>query len=265
VHPSPEAIVARDHVTHQFVESEGSAPETFAKWLNVATRDEPPPRIPVGFLVRPEFRSYRECVFGGYAFVSCVGSHTLLLTALHVMDEFIKMKGIDATKHNKDYTGEELPKYVTTVRLYDVLQERWMLHELGDAGPMLVLPNSRTADDEPFAFRDIAAFWVKPQIALSPIPLALQDPQPGDPVWLAGAMPDSSRTRRAVCVENTPYGFIFRYEESKEMPKHSSGAPILNREGAVIGINTGLGRLGRYDIGHANPLSSIRTHLTEAR
>jgi hypothetical protein len=180
------------------------------------------------------------------------------------MDKLIKNKRIDTTERNENYTGDELPKHVSSVRLYDVLQERWMLHELGDAGPMLSLPNARTADEEPFAFRDIAAFRVKPQQGLAPLLLADEEPQPGDPVWLAAAMPDGSRTRRAVCVENTRRGFIFRYEDSKEIPKHSSGAPVLDLDGAVVGINTGLGRLGRYEIGHANPLSSIRAHLREA-
>ena len=136
-----------------------------------------------------------------------------------------------------------------------------MLHELGDAGAMLLLPNARTADEEPFAWRDIAAFRVKPQDGLTAVPLAEEEPEPGDPVWLAAAMPDRSRTRRAVCVEKTPRSFIFRYEEAKELPQHSSGAPILDAHGAVVGINTGLGRFAGREFGHANPLSSIRAHL----
>jgi len=83
-------------------------------------------------------------------------------------------------------------------------------------------------------------------------------------VWLAAAMPDGSRTRRGVCVEKTDRTFIFRYDETKEIPKHSSGAPILDRHGEVVGINTGLGRFGDHEFGHANPVSSIRAHLEGA-
>ena len=129
---------------------------------------------------------------------------------------------------------------------------------------MLVLPNARTADDEPFSFRDIAAFRVPHPQGLHPLPLAAKDPEPGDPVWLAAAMLDGTRTRRAVCVEATPRTFIFRYEEAKETPKYSSGSAILNRDGEVVGINTGLGRFGEHEFGHANPLSSIRAHLEGA-
>jgi hypothetical protein len=62
----------------------------------------------------------------------------------------------------------------------------------------------------------------------------------------------------------TPRSFVFRYEEAKGMPKHTSEAPILDGDGAVVGINTGLGRFAGHEFGHANPLSSIRAHLEGA-
>jgi hypothetical protein len=217
-----------------------------------------------GFLVRPEFRLKRGSVFGGYGFIVHFEDRVLLLTALHVMDELIKNKRIDATARNTRYTGRELPALVASVRLYDVLKDRWILHELGDAGPMLTLPDARTGDDEPFAHRDIAAFLVPAQGMLHPAPLAAEVPEPGEPVWLAASMPDGSRTRRAVCVERTERSFVFRYDEPKEMARHSSGTAIVDRHGAVVGINTGLGRYGGRELGHANPVSSIRRHLAGA-
>ena len=65
-------------------------------------------------------------------------------------------------------------------------------------------------------------------------------------------------------MEKTPHSFVFRYDESKEMPTRPSGAPILDEDGAVVGINTGFGRLEGHDIGHANPLRSIRLHLGQS-
>ncbi len=262
VHPNPDVAVSVGASTpHRFTRSEGRLPEQYVSWLETTCPESPPPPVPQGFLVRPEFRSRRESTFGGYAFIARSGTEAYLLTALHVMDELIKNKKIDTTAANPGYTGNELPTHVSSVRLYDVLKDRWMLHELGDAGAMLLLPNARTADEEPFAWRDIAAFRVKPQDGLTAVPLAEREPEPGDPVWLAAAMPDRSRTRRAVCVEKTQRSFIFRYVESKQLPQHSSGAPILDAQGAVVGINTGLGRFSGREFGHANPLSSIRAHL----
>ncbi|HEY4214112.1 MAG TPA: trypsin-like peptidase domain-containing protein [Steroidobacteraceae bacterium] len=240
------------------------------RWLDVAPLRHPAPAVPDGFLLRPEFRYGRESSFGGYGFVVRHESAVFVLTALHVMDEVIKKKELDTTARNASYSGRELPAVVTAVQLYDVLKKQWALYELGTAGPMVCLPNSRTADEEPFAFRDIAAFQMshaqltKAVYSLAPRPLALRDPEPGEPVWLAAAMPDGSRTRQAVCVESAPRGLIFRYVDTKEIAKHSSGAPIVDKEGLVVGINTGLGRLEQYEFGHANPVSSIRTHLAMA-
>ena len=264
----PKNSTTNDVPTHRFARSEGRPQDSIASWLDISSHvhaaslvQEPPP-LPVGFLVRPEFRFGRESVFGGYGFVTWFADNKrFLLTALHVMDELIKIKGIDTTYRNTRYTGRELPAHVHSVRLYDVLKNPWMIHELGDAGPMLVLPNARTADDEPFSFRDIAAFHIKSQYLLGGAPLAKKDADPGEPIWLAAAMPDGSRMRRAVCVEHTPRSFVFRYEEAKEMPKYVSGAPILNRRGEVVGINAGFGRFAGREFGHCNPVSSICAHL----
>jgi hypothetical protein len=65
-------------------------------------------------------------------------------------------------------------------------------------------------------------------------------------------------------VEKTQRSFVFRYEEAKEIPKYTSGAPILDRRGDVVGINTGIGRISGREFGHANPLSSILAHLEGA-
>jgi hypothetical protein len=259
----PNASPAGTPATHRFARSEGSPAAGLAPWLDISSSTYAAPPVPAGFLVRPEFRYGRDSVFGGYGFIIRFEEQTFLLTALHVMDELIKIKRVDTTNRNLCYTGNELPAHVSSVRLYNVLKDPWMLHELGDAGPMLVLPNARTGDDEPFAYRDIAAFRVRSPKLRSAVSLAKKEPEPGEPIWLAAAMPDRSTTRRAVCVERTPRSFVFRYEEEKEMPKYTSGAPILDRHGNVVGINTGIGRFTGREFGHANPLSSILAHLDE--
>lgn len=263
-HPDPDSPEAGGPGAHHFARIENSPAEQGQAWLNVACPATPPPRVSDAFLVRPEFRFGRESVFGGYGFVVWYQAHPLLLTALHVMDELIKLKRIDATSGNPHYSGQELPAVVTSVRMYNVLKDQWPLFELGNAGPMLVLPDARTPYDEPFVFGDIAAFHLPFLGVLNVEQLAEREPEVGQPIWLAANMPDRSRTRRAVCVEKTSRSFVFRYDEAKKMPPHSSGAPLLDEDGAVVGINTGLGCLGGYEIGHANPVSSIRAHLAQA-
>lgn len=249
---------------HHFMRAEGESPGNLTDWLGIWSPSQPDPQLPRKFLVRPEFRYGRESSFGGYGFIIHFEGRNLLLTALHVMDEIIKRLSVDTTGRNSLYTGKELAAYVNSVQLYDVRKARWMLHELGGAGPMVVLPNARTGDSEPSSYRDIAAFLLPTLNALDPLELADEEPKPGDPVWLATAIPDQVQTRRAVCVEKTRHSLVFRYEEAKEIPKHSSGAPILNRRGQLVGINTGFGRFSGHEFGHANPSDSIRMHLQPA-
>lgn len=264
-HPAPNSGAPPGlPATHRFNRLHGALPESLAPWLQTPCPNTAAPRVPRGFLVRPDFQSSDYSAFGGYGFVTQHAGGSVILTALHVMDEIIKHKHIDATARNPHYSGTELPREVTSVRLFDVLDARWMLHPLGEAGPMLVLPDARTGDDEPLAWRDIAAFQVKASDVLTPVKLAAKDPKVGDVLWLAARMMDGSHTRRAVCVEVTPQTLIFRYDDKKVPPPHTSGTAILDGNGEVVGINTGSGRFEDKEFGHANPLGSIRSHLASA-
>lgn len=264
-HPAPGSTRAQGLVArHQFKTPRGNRPEALLPWLQIRCPEIRAPEVPRGFLVRPEFRCAEYSAFSTYGFISQDQDGPVLLTALHVMDELIKYKRIDSTVHNRNYSGTELPHEITSVCLYDVLDARWMLRPVGEAGPMLVLPNARTGDDEPFSWRDIAAFSLQPSAKLTPIRLAATEPEPGDALWLAARMTDESRARRAVCVEVTPQTLVFRYDETKTAVTQTSGAAILDRDGAVVGIHAGRGRFEGQEFGHANPLGSIRRHLTTA-
>ncbi len=258
---------ARAAASHQFRVISGTPASRYSGWLKHNDRSPAlPPPVATGLVVRPEFRFASTSAFGGHGVVIRFRSQCLLLTALHVMDDVCRSCGIDAGAHNPHYRPEELPSLITSVRLYDVLRPRWMLHPLGEAGKMLVLAHARTADEEPFSSRDIAAFRIDAAGQLAPGRLAETEPQPGDPVWLVVAMPDGRRARRARVIERStsPDSFIFRYDDAEEMPKYTSGSALLDKHGSVVGINIGLGKLDGREFGHANPLASIRAHLEGA-
>src|SRR5690349_16558041 len=94
VHPAPSSHVQIDAVTHVFRSYEGRASDD--RWLSVPRAMATAPIVPDRFVVRPEFRCGRDSFFGAYAFVVEPenGGAPLLLTALHVMDEVIKTKGV---------------------------------------------------------------------------------------------------------------------------------------------------------------------------
>ncbi len=263
-HPASDHPASHlDAVSHIFRAFPGSTRDQYLPWLAIPQSNEPTPRIPDRFAVRPVFESGPDSFFGGYAFVIAPENPgpPLVLTALHVMDELAKSKRIDCSKDS--YTGQELPRILSRVNLYDVLAVNWMLVGLGTASSMLTLPNARTGDEEPYSQRDIAAFRADPSASLSPAKLAVLPPNVGDPIWLVVNLGSRStaRTLKAVVVEQTERTLVFRYAARTAPPRYSSGAPLVNRAGEVVGINVGGGALDGDHLGHANHATSIRGHL----
>jgi len=129
---------------------------------------------------------------------------------------------------------------------------------------MLVLPHARTGEEEPYSDRDMAAFWIKDSEHLNPATLAHQAPVVGDPVWLSVHIPGkpNQRTLKAVVVEITRRSLVFKYETPEEKKLYASGAPVLNKEGEVVGINIGGGEYKGQQFGHANHVENINRHLT---
>lgn len=267
IHPAEDSGAALLEIKeHRFEALEGKPADRYESWLSVAHPTASAPRTPDHFVVRPIFSSHMDSVIGSYAFVAKVEANTepLLLTALHIMDELIKQKGIDCSEQNKNYTGKELPAIITHVDIYNIFKSNWMMAHLGTAGPMLVLPNARTGGEEPYSDRDIAAFRVQDARQLNPVLLASRAPMKGEPVWQAArslGKPDR-RLFKAVVVESTDRTLVFKYEDPGEKPKYISGSPLLNENGEIVGVTVGGGEFNGTLLGHANHVGNIRKHLT---
>ena len=268
-HPMPGGFFhyaeVQPNAQHVFKKFIGSSTRDLVKWTTVPDVDANAPRIEDHFVVRPEFCCDGTSFIGSYAFLIESHSSMLLLTCLHVMSSVAKRVGVDISTNNDSYTGCELPKVVTGVHFYDVFAPNWMAALLGRADSMLVLRDARTRQEEPFSNRDIAAFSVNSQARLSPGSLAERLPNVGDPIWLVvrkGREPNE-RTVACVVVQQTDRSFVFRYiEDTSSLPPFTSGAPLVDAAGQVVGINVGLGTFACRAFGHANHADSIRRHLT---
>ncbi len=268
VHPPKDHYALKNKRTgnHRFQSYEGLPEQGYAPWLDVRQAVAIPPKVPDQAIVRPEFCVGHDSYFGGHAFAARLpgSKHSLLLTALHVMDELIKDQKIDAGVGNHAYTGQEIPAVLTRVRLYDLFQERWMAAPLGEAGPMLALPDARVDEEEPLSDRDIAAFRLSETSSLAAFELAEAAPSVGEAVWLAARLDgyQLSRVAKAVVVERGDRSLIFRFAQHELNHKYTSGAPILDRRGRVAGINVGGGQFRGQKFGHANHVGHIHRHLT---
>jgi hypothetical protein len=251
-------------VTHQFEVFDGEPSDSYLPWLAGDVPAVRMPAFPDRSVVRPEFRCGPESYFGPYAFAVSIRDECIVLTALHAMDEIITKFGINCSADGQEYTGGRLQEIITEVRLYDIFAKRWMFAELEARASMLHLPMARIRVPEPYSDLDIAAFRVKPCTALCPLRLAAFPPQRGEPVWLAvNAQSETGRRAlEAVVVEITERSLIFRFKGA-EIPRRTSGAPLLDRFGNVVGINVGGGKMKGFVFGHANHVANIRCHLND--
>jgi hypothetical protein len=271
VHPSPSSFVAQTEAVadrHDFTPRPGRHRAEYDAWDRVRDVVAPTPSISGRFVVRPEFCTGAGSFIGSYGFVVSVdGAPPLAVTALHVLDQLARTLHVDCATGSGAYTGHELPRTIQHVHLYDVTAPNWMGGRIATAGPMLVLPDARTGEPEPACQRDIAALVLGEGAEWTPRRLAGARPSVGSPIWLianAAGAPRSLRAFAATVVESTSDTLIFRYAEGVALSRHTSGAPLLDRHGCVVGINIGGGTLNRRDYGHAHHSDNMRRHLTGA-
>jgi hypothetical protein len=215
------------------------------------------PSLPEHSILRPEFSTNKGVLKAGTAFAVNLANHDrpLILTALHL---FGPNGGLA-----KQIPSEELAGFVSGATLYDAFTGE----AVATTGPMIALPGAVPFGEE--SDKDMAACWPTRAEQLGTLSLASSRPAVDEPVWLAasvlGGAPRDQKLHRATVRISEDDLFQFEYENTGLNLIATSGAPILNRRGEVVGINVGGAKRGGKSFGIATPLDGIRSLLSKIR
>ncbi|MFG1610172.1 serine protease [Actinoplanes sp. NPDC049265] len=216
--------------------------------------DAVPPSVDLDAVFRPTFTTTEGEIDAGSGFlIRWPDGPVLLLTAHHLLGTTGGM--------SREYTGAELAGVVTGVTAASVDDENIEVA----SSTMVDLPEAVSSDVD--IRRDIAAFQVAGTSGATVLELAAAPPKPGDRVYLL-AETDKPGSRIYPAVETakrgTPY-LQFEYDDEVTL-KATSGAPILNSDGKVVGINIGGDESKSPAEGHANSIETfvplLRKHLS---
>ncbi|MBK9395219.1 MAG: trypsin-like peptidase domain-containing protein [Uliginosibacterium sp.] len=203
---------------------------------------------------KPKFDSLEGLIEAGTAFVLQAPTKTprpMLMTAHHL---FGPAGGVE-----RQLGWDELPSSIVAVECAPLA---------GQSGPILAvapvgIKHARSyAEDGPL--RDLAAFPIK-DLNVPALKLAAADPKPGDTVWLvarvSGGASPQQLLHKAKVLKSDPGILEYSYDNSAIVLRATSGAPIVNDAGEVVGLNIG-SRKGAHSVaGVAVPRKTLLSSL----
>jgi hypothetical protein len=208
--------------------------------------------MPDLFVLRPEFEVGADKKAGGKAFgVRVEGDpRRLAITALHLVE---------------NTTGGP-PSGVKRVRFRNAFGAPTG-DVIGSATSFVDLPGA-AAHGQTSSLGDVIAFWAADDSYFPTVSLASKNPAPGESVWLVcpilkGA-PEKLRFHHAVVDSVVEGDLVYWFDNAHLDITDTNGAPVVNSNGEVVGINLG-GSLekGRMS-GFANPVERFREGLKQA-
>lgn len=221
---------------------------------------EGPPDAAIRAVCRPSFRARTgEVLKAGTAFVMVVRSggsqgSPLLVTAHHL---FGPAGGL-----SEEVPWASLPGVVRSVEC-PRLQEPGS--SIRGVRP-LAIPGAGSAFSDDSAL-DVAAFRVEGEVSDALVPEDVE-PRVGETVWLLASVLEGEAATvlrhpaKVVLVESSRLSY--EYENSGLNLQATSGAPIVNRLGRVVGVNLGGRRRETKLLGVAQRISTISAGLDRA-
>ncbi|MCK4259282.1 MAG: hypothetical protein KAX49_09905 [Halanaerobiales bacterium] len=212
--------------------------------------------IPSNIVFRPTFEIIEGDLIAGTAFAVKFGEEgsTIILTALHI---FGPAGGLEA-----DIPASELPSYVAKVTLNDLFEKSYV----GVANEVLVIPKSKPYPES--IDKDVAAFTNISSENILTLELYGEKLSVGEPVWLLasvmGGESSDKKLNKGKVIKSESKQLVFQYDNSDIGLTATSGAPILNSNLQVVGINIACGSKNGKLYGFANPSISVIKLLKEA-
>ncbi|OAI47457.1 hypothetical protein AYO44_09495 [Planctomycetaceae bacterium SCGC AG-212-F19] len=225
--------------------------------LSPAQNDAKPLAVPDGFVLQPEFQIKKKSFAAGTAFVVKLEGfpRPVILSAIHLVGP--------AGGYTEDVPAAKLAQVVEKVTFTDQFTGK---NAMWVTQGVLTIPDAAPLGKTGKA-GDIMALWAPDKAALKPAPLAAKTPAKGETVWVAtraGGAPATQRLHRATVILEEEGKLYYFYDNPKFEIQGTSGAPVLNAAGEVVGINLGGGTSQGKVGGVANPVGVFREHLVEA-
>lgn len=226
--------------------------ETIDTWFN----EHAPPEPAAGLLFRPDFETIYGPVSAGTAFPAwdAAAGEAVLLSAHHLLGE---AGGLD-----RELRWDEVASAVTSVSLEPMTSQE----PPPKVGAARTIPNAGAMENGR-ASGDMLAFRLPDHPQSRSLPLSKKAPYPDDQVWLYAELgnEDTVGLHEGRVIRNSHKFLEFRFLESGISLRATSGAPILNAAGKVVGVHVGGVTYQDELLGYAVPLSAVRENLAKAQ
>lgn len=224
----------------------------FLSACSASTGSDREPVLEENTILRPDFYMRNTDFSAGTAFAVDIGDESLILTALHL---FGPDGGLD-----EQIPSSELANNIKKVEFTDAFT--------GDGcGECTQVLNIVDAEADSSVNKDIAAFIYGDNMNVPKLRIASKLPKKGETVWLAASVmtaPEDKMLHKAKVRSASNSMLTFVYEDEGINIMATSGAPILNSKGEVVGINIAAMDEGNKVIGAANPCTSIKKMLQDS-